>query len=242
MPRASDLRGRVRRRARRTLRPARWGNLRRARPIDGQFGFGRGTPIDRYYTERFLARHRADVSGVVGEVEDDVYIRRFGSGVTRTEIIDVDAGNPAATLVADLGTPGCLPEASFDCLIVTQVLQYVPALEVAVRELVRALRPGGSLLLAVPALTPHDDYEDDDQDLWRFWPAGLRHLLAGAAPDASTTIVPYGNLRAAIAFLHGISAEELREDELAQLDRRFPVVVCARLELPAAAAGEGGRG
>ena len=32
-----------------------WGNLRRLRPFSVYYGFDRGTPVDRYYLDRFLA-------------------------------------------------------------------------------------------------------------------------------------------------------------------------------------------
>lgn len=184
--------------------------------------------------EHFLGAHRGAIRGVVGEVAERTYADRLGgSRPQRVEVID-RAPRSGTTVVADLGVRGSLDEGVFDCLIVTQVLQYVPDPEEAVRNMAQALRPGGSLLLAVPALAPHDPHELDDADLWRFWPAGLERLLRLAAPNGESTVVGYGNLTAATAFLHGIAAEELTPAELAAVDRRFPVVVCARMELPSA--------
>src|ERR687895_460818 len=56
----------------------RLGSLRRVTPISRNYGFDRGTPIDRHYIERFLTRHAGDVRGRVLEVGDDEYTRRFG--------------------------------------------------------------------------------------------------------------------------------------------------------------------
>ncbi|MGH7267672.1 MAG: glycosyltransferase [Candidatus Rokuibacteriota bacterium] len=47
-----------------------WGDLRRTSPVDANWGYGRGTPIDRYYIERFLEAHAADVRGTVLEVQE----------------------------------------------------------------------------------------------------------------------------------------------------------------------------
>src|SRR5258706_4284896 len=47
----------------------RWGNLRRTRRFSSQFGFERGTPVDRWYLRRFLERHRADITGDVLEIQ-----------------------------------------------------------------------------------------------------------------------------------------------------------------------------
>ena len=68
-----------------------FGDLRRTQPIDKYFGWDRGQPIDRYYIERFLASHAADVRGRVLEVGDATYTHRFGAGrVTRSDVLHVD--------------------------------------------------------------------------------------------------------------------------------------------------------
>jgi len=38
-------------------RSVRWGNLRRLRPFHDRYGYDGGTPIERYYIERFLSEH-----------------------------------------------------------------------------------------------------------------------------------------------------------------------------------------
>src|SRR5437762_5517842 len=43
--------------------------LRRTSPISRLYGADRGTVIDRYYIENFLARHANDVRGVVLEIQ-----------------------------------------------------------------------------------------------------------------------------------------------------------------------------
>jgi SAM-dependent methyltransferase len=222
-----------RRLLRRLLRRPLWGNLRRSEPFSGTFGFDRGTPIDRFYMHGFLDEHRAAIHGVVGEIAEARYVRQFGDDrLTRIEIIDIDPRNPHATLVADLAESSSLPAATFDTLVVLQTLQYTSSAAAAVGNCVQALRPGGSLLLAMPGLTAHDDRIPLEEDRWRFLPAGVDELLRAAAPVARRTVVGYGNLVAALAFLHGISAEELRPSELHRYDERYPVVTCARLDLP----------
>jgi SAM-dependent methyltransferase len=218
---------------RRIRRRPRWGNLRRGTPLSATFGFDRGMPIDRFYLERFLAEEASAIQGVVGEVAESRYAVTFGGHrVDHVEVIDIDASNPHATIVADLSDAGGLPAGAFDCLLVVQTLQYTPSPEVALANCLRSLRPGGVLLLAVPALAAHDDNERPEDDHWRFWPGGVVSLLSLLAPEANSRVVAYGNLTAAIAFLHGLAAEELRDDELTRQDQRFPVVVCARVTLP----------
>lgn len=40
-------------------------------------------------------------------------------------MVDIDRDNRAANLLADLNVPGGLPVGSFDCVILTQVLQFL---------------------------------------------------------------------------------------------------------------------
>ncbi len=105
-------------------RSVRWGNMRRLRPFSDRYGYDRGTPVDRYYIERFLSEHAGRIRGDVLEVKDAHYTRRFGDGA-RPHVVDLDSGNPAADLHADLNVPGSLPAERFDCVILTQVLQFL---------------------------------------------------------------------------------------------------------------------
>src|SRR5450759_3773496 len=53
----------VSRRIRRWGHPARLGVRHRTSPFSEVHGFDRGTPVDRYYIERFLDQHREDIHG-----------------------------------------------------------------------------------------------------------------------------------------------------------------------------------
>jgi SAM-dependent methyltransferase len=217
---------------RRLVRRPVWGNLRRLTPISASFGFDRGTPIDRYYLRRFLIQEQDAIRGVAGEVSESRYVDEYGGDrVSRVEVIDIDADNPRATIVADLAQAASLPEATFDSLVVIQTLQYTSSPSAAISNCLQALRGGGSLLIVVPGLTSHDPRMPLDHDYWRFWPAGIESLLREAAPQARRRVVGYGNLVAALGLLHGLAAEELKPQELDHNDRHFPVVVCARLDL-----------
>src|SRR5262249_48893960 len=57
------------------------GGLQRTSPLSPSWGSDRGTPIDRYYIDRFLGAHRQDIRGRVLEVRDANYTKRFGDTV-----------------------------------------------------------------------------------------------------------------------------------------------------------------
>jgi SAM-dependent methyltransferase len=66
-----------------------------------------------------------------------------------------------------------LPDARVDLVLCTQVLEYVSDPAAVVAEIHRVLKPGGHLVLSVPAVFP----QDSEHDKWRFLPDGLALLL-----------------------------------------------------------------
>jgi SAM-dependent methyltransferase len=216
------------RRLRRWRRPAILGTLRRTRPLSERWGSDRGTPVDRYYIEHFLAAHREDIHGRVLEVKDRAYTDRFGTGVTASDVLDVDPANEQATIVGDLAVGGSIEAGSLDCFILTQTLQYVQQLAPAITNAQNALRPGGVLLATLPAITRSSGGDDELPDYWRFTADGCRVLFEEAFGPDAVDVTQYGNVLSAIAFLTGMAQEELRPRELRASDPRFPVIVAVR--------------
>lgn len=204
----------------------RLGVLRQTRPLSDAWGYDRGTPIDRHYIERFLAEHSADIRGHVLEVKDSAYTKRFGRGVEQVDVLDVDVGNPLATIVADLSAADAIPSDTFDCVVLTQTLQFIPDVESAIRNVHRVLRPSGVLLATVPCVSRLAR----QVDYWRFTPAGCAHLVAPFFEPESVTVRSYGNVLGAIAFLTGLACEELSTADLDRDDHDFPVVVAVRAQ------------
>jgi SAM-dependent methyltransferase len=206
-----------------------FGDLRRTAPISRDFGTDRGLPIDRYYIEKFLERHAADIRGSVLEVGDSVYTRRYGGDrVQSSDIWHVDSSNPRATIVGDLANPPPLAPAAFDCVVLTQTLQLVGDPSAALRTVHFLLRPGGALLLTVPCLTSVVPWSQWGPSwYWGFTAAGVDRLLGGLF-GAQTQSTVYGNVLSATAFLHGLAAQELTGAELDFVDSDYQVVIAAR--------------
>ena len=211
------------------LGTVRFGDLKRVTPISRIFGFDRGTPVDRYYVERFLAENAEDIRGRVLEVGDNAYTLRFGGArVERSDILHVDATNPRATIVGDLAQSEVLPEAAFQCIVLTQVLHFVYDMRAAVATLHRALRPGGVLLLTMPGITQVDSGSWGSNLAWSVTPAAVRRLLEERFRSDAVAVEAHGNVFAATAFLYGLAVEELDRAALDVDDANFPVVVAAR--------------
>lgn len=208
----------------------RWGDLARPQPLSPLWGVERGQPVDRFYIERFLARHAADVAGRVLEVKDPAYTRAYGGeAVTESAVLDIDPHNPRATLIADLTAPGSLPEESFDCVVLTQTLNFLFEVDVALDNLLAALRPGGVLLCTVSALGRIDaEGRRADGDYWRFAEASLLRLFSERFPPGSFEVRPEGNLYSCTAFLQGLATEEIEAERLLPSDPDHPLVYTIR--------------
>ena len=218
----------------------RFGSLRRLTPVSRKFGWDRGgLPVDRYYIERFLERHADDVAGRALEVRDDTYLRKFGGDrVTRADVLHPTTGNEKATIVADLTAADHIPSDTFDCIVLTQVLPFIPDVQAAVHALHRILRPGGVVLATVPGISQIVRYDMDRWgDYWRFTSLSARRLFECGFPGGKIEIETYGNVLAATAFLQGLSSRDLRPDELDYRDPDYEVLITIRAVKAAAARG-----
>ena len=211
-----------------------WGDFDRTQPINANWGYERGTPIDRYYIDQFLREHASDIRGRVLEVANNEYTRIFGGErVEKSDILYPTTGNPRASIIADLTIPDQITDELFDCIICTQTLQLIFDVKVAIASLFRFLKPGGVLLLTVPGITkisPED--RDRTGDFWRFTTESLHRLLEAEFTGQAVTIEAYGNVKSSLGLLHGISAGEIPQIELDRYDDHYPLLVSARAVRP----------
>jgi SAM-dependent methyltransferase len=211
-----------------------WGDLRRLMPLSHVWGIDRGRPLDRYYIENFLERCRADIAGRVLEVKDPGYTDRFGTGVTRSDVLDRDTTNHRATIVEDLTKGDSIPSDAFDCFVFTQTLHIIYDLRAALSTVVRILKPGGVVLCTLPSVS-RVHYEDGglkSGDFWRFTAAAVRRLFAEFFPPNAFTVDGYGNVLTCAAFLYGVAPDELTREELDFVDPWFPLIFCVRAVKP----------
>lgn len=196
-------------------------------PQSTQWGFDRGTPVDRYYIESFLRTHRLDIHGRVLEIQNNAYTERYGIEVTQSHVLDVDARNPRATIVADLMEANSVPENAIDCVILTQTLQFMDDPRVAVANLYRCLSPGGVLLATMPGISAIDGALAN-VDYWRFTAASAQQVFGACFGARNVSLRAYGNVLTAMAFLTGMAKQELARRELDAYDERFPVIIAVR--------------
>jgi len=208
----------------------RWGDLNRLAPFSELWGADRGLRIDRYYIERFLEANRGDFRGAVLDVQDGAYVRRYGRATADDfDLLDIDPLSRDATVIADLRDAAGVSSSTYDCVVLTQVLQLIDFVPAAIREIHRILSPRGVALISVPCVSRVDPEAGLDGDYWRFSRVGLQRFLEDGFPGRSLDLQACGNRVAVLAFLMGLAAEEVGEAALDQHDPEFPLMLTARV-------------
>jgi len=200
-------------------------------PVSGSVGFDRGQPIDRYYIEKFLSAHSADIKGHTLEFGNRAYTLKFGGDkVVKSDVLCVEEGNPEATIVADMTNAHQIQSNTFDCIIMTQTLQMIYNFHSALQHLHRILKPGGVLLVTTHGINRICRREGRDHwgEYWRFTAQSIRKIFLGYFTENNLTIEAFGNVLAAVSLLHGLAAHELRKSELDFRDPDFEVLIVIR--------------
>lgn len=195
---------------------------RSLRPISKKYGFDRGKPVDRFFIESFLEQYRNDIHGTCLEVVDDTYVRRFGGDrVMKSDAID-HFPSSHANILGDLrDLSGVIADNTYDCIVLTQTLNVIDDYHAAIRECKRILKPGGSLLVTMPTVSPAWNLSIN---LWRFTERSARFTFEQHFPSSDLTIVPLGNRLASESFWLGMAVEDMPSEVLLANDS-FPTII-----------------
>jgi len=203
-----------------------WLNLRNTRPVSEVFGLDRGTPVDRYYIEQFLQQQAGHINGRVLEIAESTYSKKFGNGVSSYEVLHYNNENGKATIVGDLSNPGSLPENLIDCFICTQTFQFIYNYKEAIAGARRLLKKDGVLLATFPGISQISRYDMDRWgDYWRFTTLSAQLAFEEIFGKGKVQVDFFGNVLSTIAFLEGISREELTTEELNVKDPNYQLLI-----------------
>lgn len=120
--------------------------------------------------------------------------------------VDTDANSGADVVCPAEALP--FPDERFDCLLCTQVLQYLPDPAAAVAEAWRVLKPGGLAFVSTHGVS---NYHREPPDYWRWTQQGLERQIRAEGPWLSVDVYPNGGTASAIAYLIARQAEVLAE-------------------------------
>ena len=194
-----------------------------------KFGFDRGTPIDRYYIDKFLENlqleNELNSSLEFGEIN---YSERFNVKekffLTHPEF--KGKKNLRNQILFDLNLDKKYEGIKFDLILSTNVINFTKNPFVTLRHHVDMLNIDGTLLLTSSASMPISEFDAERWgDYWRLTPDSMNHLLENL--DCEYHVQSFGNFKASIAFLCGLSAEEVGTSELNKNDNRYPIIIVA---------------
>jgi len=208
-----------------------WGDFKSLMPFSKDFGFDRGGAIDRYYIENFLQSESTAIKGNVLEIADNAYTLKYGGNkVTKSDVLHVNDGAPGATYIADLSKADDLPSDYFDCIILTQTLQFIFDYSSALKHCYRMLKKDGVMLVTVPGISPIDSGEWGKNWLWSFNEASMSRIFSELFPAKSFIVKAYGNVYAAVSFLHGVGISEIDIPKLDIRDASYDVIITILLK------------
>jgi len=186
---------------------------------------GNDQRIDRYYTQRFLERHRNDICGRVLELTapgfgplDQASVGELS--VTEWRSVELDA---------DSAVLRALPLGAYEAIVLLGAGRGLFDLEALIKEASRALAPGGIMLAALPCVAPIDPAR---ADYWRFTPSLAKRMFEAHFGLGQVEAEGLGNALAASAILTGRVVGDLTKEELDRSDVTSPVVVGVRAARP----------
>jgi hypothetical protein len=197
-----------------------FGDLKRERPFCPHFGHFRGTPIDRYYLDRFIDEIRDEVKGVTLEIGGSKGNKELYKFNNATTYLTMDLGGPDLDIVGDAHDPNIIEEASLDTVVLFNVLEHCEQPWAVVDNIYRWLKPNGQVVCMVPnAQRVHRV----PFDYWRILPDALNSIFS-RFPKRKLHV--YGNPVTVTASYYGIASEEFSREELDYYHENYPVANC----------------
>jgi len=199
-------------------------------PVSNVYGLDRGKSVDRWYIEEFMFENRNYIKGKTLEILDRDYTRKYGKDkVITSHILDIDKDNKHADIYGDLrNLKNIIKNNTYDCIILTQVLQYIDEPVAAIKECHRILKPGGVILATMPTICRVDCVAGDAGDYWRFTRAGSEHLFCKVFPKQNIEVKARGNILTGMGFWVGLSQSDYKKEDFTQNDPNFPCLITVR--------------
>jgi len=200
------------------------------KPVAKDYGFGRGGSICRYYIHQYLKMHQHDIRGNILEIGDRSYTEQFMGKNDKSYVLHFgdDFEVTEYDFVGDLRTGKGIKRNFYDCIILTQVINFVSDLSELPQILVDCLAPGGVILITANGIT--NGFKIDRElygHYWNFTDQGIRQLFDMKNVECETTY--FGNFKVACFFLAGMSTMDLKQQELDYVDEDYQVLVCAKI-------------
>lgn len=182
----------------------------------------RGTPIDRFYIEKFVKSKRKYISGNIYEIGDDFYSKKYAQPHSKFTVLTYKENEPFAKHNINFNKKNSHLYNTADCLIVVQTLNFLYNTKNAISEIRNILKYDGCAIITVSSITPVSLYDYKRWgDFWRFTDMALRELLLEFFSIEEIEIRSFGNYDSTMFYLSGACAEEVNESILNHIDPEF---------------------
>jgi hypothetical protein len=197
-------------------------------PVSLQFATERGTPVDRYYIEKFLDSNRKYIKGDVLEIEDNTYTLQFGSDGCKSLVMDVSSNADIVDFLANLETGEGIRDQVADCFICTQTLMYLYDMKSVSENIHRLLKTGGVALITCSGLSQNSRRCMDNYGCtYNFNVDALKRMFADKEKFEVLDAGSYGNVKTVCAHLAGLCGEDLADEDFEVDDKYYPLIVYA---------------
>lgn len=204
-----------------------------------------GTPIVRFYWEKFLLSHLEDFHGDAAEIDSKSNIECLGKynlvingrGLRSAKAIDiVSSGNE--DYVADLSDCWNIPSEQFDLLLVQFTLHMILDDKAALYHSTRILKPGGVLLCNFPAISGYFPngilYKGYRGYVYRWYtPQLLKEIFKTLGlEEKDYTLTVNGNRIARTLYADFYIPKEVIPNWLLKDDPAVPILISVRIKKP----------
>lgn len=171
---------------------------------------------DRIILQRQIATYAPRLKGAlldVGAGRSRRY-QKICTQVTKYTTMDIDAKGEPDVVASIEAMP--FPDAHFDSVLCTQVLEHVPHPHIAMKEISRVLKPGGYCLLTVPQW---NELHEVPHDYFRYTNYGLQTLFSDNGFDVEVMDQrgKYHSLRAQLRIRYWIDRFHPYENKAAMI-------------------------
>ena len=194
--------------------------------ISEDWGYRRGTPIGRFYINKFLTTYHHIIVGDIMEVGDSSYSMKYSvkSKVKSYTAIHVEGAEGCRK--ANLETGEGLYSEEFDTMIITQTLAYIYDLKSVVENVYKSLKKGGHCLITVTDIGHMGKNEMEKYGTyWGFHKGGCKKLFADVFGEENVIVETYGNIKTVVAQLYGLAAEDLEKECFDEHDELYPQII-----------------
>jgi SAM-dependent methyltransferase len=201
--------------------------------ISNDFGFSRGTPIDRYYLNRFLKLNKKYIKGVGLEFGSDTYLKKYNSGITNFNVFTsiLDKSKKKHLIKGDLSDFENLPLEKYDCIVCTNVLNFIYDIDFAVKGIYKMLKKNGTCLVSLAGFSTHISRYDMDRwgDYWRVSKKTAIEIFEKNNFKIKE-INSFGNVYTATAQMKGFCVEDIEPELLLDNHNDYQIIITLRIK------------